>query len=153
VRDHSPDCSPECVGVVVFVVRQPAEGGGFLFLRRSGGRFADQWWPVAGTREADERPVDTAVREIEEETGLTPTALHDTGIVAPLLEMPGNLRVFVAFAQPRAEVRLNYEHSDFQWLSFEQVLAIIPPSSHASIRDVAHRFVESRPPAGSRVWP
>jgi dATP pyrophosphohydrolase len=149
VTDHSPDC----VGVVVFVVRKLVDGWRFLVLRRSGGRFADQWWPIAGTREADEDPVDTAVREIAEETGLTPTALHDTGIAAPVVEATGSLRVFVAFAPAESEVRLNYEHSDFQWLSLDDLVAMVPPPSQASIRGVAERFVESAPPAESRVWP
>jgi dATP pyrophosphohydrolase len=130
--------------VVVFVVR-PSEGGSdFLFLQRSGGRFTDQWWPIAGTREDGESPVETAVREIEEETGLTPDAVHATGIVAPRFDQPGNLQIFVAFVTPDSEVRLNYEHSDFQWLSLDEVL---------TLRDVSRRFVESQPPDASRVWP
>jgi dATP pyrophosphohydrolase len=139
--------------VVVFLVR-PSEGGSdFLFLQRSGGRFADQWWPIAGTREPAESPVETAVREIEEETGLTPAAVHATGITAPRFDQPGSLQVFVAFVTPGSEVRLNYEHSDFRWLSLDEVLAIVPPASRASLRDVSRRFVETQPPDASRVWP
>jgi dATP pyrophosphohydrolase len=147
------DPDSDCLGVVVFLIRQLGENAAFLFLRRSGGRFADQWWPITGTRKRGERPVDTVVREIEEETGLTPISVHATGIVAPLLELPGNLQVFAAFAAPRSEVRLNYEHSDFRWLSLEQTLSIVPPPSRPSIREVAHRFLDSPPPATSRVWP
>jgi dATP pyrophosphohydrolase len=67
--------------------------------------------------------------------------------------MPGNLQVFVAFVAPRSEVRLNHEHTDFRWLSLDRALSILPPPSRGSIREVARRFVESTPPAASRVWP
>ena len=63
----APQRSP-CLGVVVFVLRREEDSHRYLFVRRSGGRFSGQWWPVTGTREAEETPRLTALRELREET-------------------------------------------------------------------------------------
>ena len=68
-------------GVIVYVIRQFPGEPKVLFLKRSGGQHIDAWWPVAGTPVAGEKPVQTAVRELEEETGLTPCRLFSFGIL------------------------------------------------------------------------
>jgi hypothetical protein len=37
-----------CVGVVIVVARVKSASASLPFLRRSGGQFARQWWPVTG---------------------------------------------------------------------------------------------------------
>ena len=143
----------DCLGVVLFVVRRSADTHQYLLVRRSGGRFAGQWWPVAGTSRPDESPHRTALRELREETGLVPVSLYKTRLEAPHAEERGFLPVFVAFVEASAEVVLNYEHDDFQWLSANGVKSLIPVQTHRSI-DAIEELVLSPSPGGAvRVWP
>ena len=143
----------DCLGVVLFVVRRSADTHQYLLVRRSGGRFAGQWWPVAGTSRPHESPHRTALRELREETGLVPVSLYKTRLEAPHAEERGFLPVFVAFVEASAEVVLNYEHDDFQWLSANGVKSLIPVQTHRSIDAIEELILSSSPGDAVRVWP
>ena len=143
----------DCLGVVLFVVRRSPDTHQYLLVRRSGGRFAGQWWPVAGTSRPDESPHRTALRELREETGLVPVSLYKTRLEAPHAEERGFLPVFVAFVEASAEVVLNYEHDDFQWLSANGVKSLIPVQTHRSIDAIEELVLSSSPGGAVRVWP
>ncbi len=121
---HLPDESG-CVAVSVYVLRRHTSKPQLLFLRRSGGRFEGQWWPVTGTREPSEDPIQCALRELREETSLTPYALFRTGLTAPV-EGGGYLRIFVASVDAAEIVRANWEHDAYRWCSVEEAHSIIP---------------------------
>ena len=140
----------ECVGVVVLVARMGAELE-LLFLRRSGGRFADQWWPVTGTLAVGEDPVSGALRELAEETGLAPDGVYSAGISVPHAEEDAHLEVFVAVVEPDAAVTLNWEHSGFRWCSAAEARALSPASSHR-VLSAGRRIARARPPS-QLVWP
>ena len=76
--------SDSCVAVAVYVLRRNASEIELLFLRRSGGQFEGRWWPVTGKREPGEDPIECAMRELREETGLTPQTLYQTDLTAPV---------------------------------------------------------------------
>ena len=124
-----------------------------LFLLRSGGRFADQWWPVAGTCESGEDPIDTVIREIREEIGLTPRSVYARGGKMPHPERPGHLELFVAYVAPEAEVVLNYEHSDLKWLTLSETVSAVSAEMEEPIRDVWREFLDSPPPIAKKLWP
>ena len=128
----SPQRSP-CLGVVVFVLRRDEDSHRYLYVRRSGGRFSGQWWPVTGTREAEEAPRLTALRELREETGLVPDHLQATSLRAPHIHEDGFLSVFLAYVGEADEVILNHEHDAFRWLTAEEVKAITPERIHDQI--------------------
>ena len=95
----------------------------------------------------------TALRELREETGLVPSSLHETRLEVPHAEEEGFLSVFLAFVEPSQRVVLNYEHSDFRWLSADGVKALIPSQTHGSI-DAIEAMVASASLEGAvRVWP
>lgn len=127
----------ECVATAVYAVRRRDAEEQLLFLHRSGGRMGGRWWPVTGTRDAMETPAQCAVRELEEETGLTPTALFRTALTYPV-EGGGYLRIFVAVVTADAGVRLNWEHDDYRWCSQTQVQPLVGdfvvPIMHEAIR-------------------
>lgn len=133
-----------CVGISVTVVRRGKDHPEILFLRRSGGRFAGQWWPVTGTREPGEDPVACALRELSEETALFPAGLYETGFRPPIEGGRGHLRVFVATVDAGAPVRLNWEHDDLQWCSLDEARARVPDPSIRSF-DEAVRILEEEP--------
>ena len=139
-----------CVAVSVYVLRRRANATELLFLRRSGGRFAGQWWPVTGTREPPEDPVQCALRELQEETGLTPTALYQTDLTAPV-EGGGYLRIFVAPVDGSAVVRINWEHDAHRWCSTEEAYGMFAGFAEPIVRETVKVF-EAQPPE-QRVVP
>jgi dATP pyrophosphohydrolase len=145
--------SSDCLGVVLFVVRRSADTHRYLLVRRSGGRFGGQWWPVAGTSRPDEPPHRTALRELREETGLVPVSLYKTQLEAPHSEERGFLSIFVAFVEASAEVVLNYEHDDFRWLSANGLKSLIPVQTHRAIDTIEELVLSSSLGGAVRVWP
>ena len=62
-----------CNQVEVYVFRRRRGRVEFLVLRRSApGTLPGVWQPVTGTRRSRERPLAAAIREVREETGLSP---------------------------------------------------------------------------------
>ena len=110
--------------VQVFVRR----GDEFLVLHRT--KPGEVYWHVvAGALEAGETAVETAARELEEETGLADAALVDLErrFVYPLDEEPHRLPqyesgvtevvvdCFCVDAPATWEPRLDFEHDDYRW--------------------------------------
>jgi dihydroneopterin triphosphate diphosphatase len=110
--------------VDVYVLRGAGPTLECLVLRRAaGGRCPGSWEAVHGHIEADERPAEAAVRELEEETGLTPLRLYNLSRMESFYLHRGDevalVPVFVAFAPPDATVRLGPEHDRSEWLAPE----------------------------------
>ena len=110
--------------VDVYVVRGSGVSLECLALRRApGGRCPGSWESVHGHVDADERPAAAAVRELEEETGLTALQLYNLSRVELFyqhrLDEVALIPVFVAFVEAEATVRLGPEHDRFEWLTLE----------------------------------
>lgn len=108
--------------VDVYVLRQGVTGLETLVLRRSArGRCPGSWEVVHGSIEAGERPVDAALRELREETGLTPNALYNLSRTESFYrhgtDEIGFIPVFAAFVAAEGAVRLSPEHEEAAWLS------------------------------------
>jgi dATP pyrophosphohydrolase len=128
-----------CVAISVYVLRRRSGRTELLFLRRSGGRFEGQWWPVTGTRQPTENPTECALRELQEETGLTPHALYPTALTAPV-EGGGYLRIFVAPAHESAVVRINWEHDAYRWCSPSEASAVVGEFSEPIVCEAVRVF-------------
>ena len=110
--------------VDVYVLRGAGPTLECLVLRRAaGGRCPGSWEAVHGHVEAGERPAEAAVRELQEETGLTPLRLYNLSRMESFYLHRGDevalVPVFVAFAPPDAAVRLGPEHDRSEWLAPE----------------------------------
>ena len=114
----------------------PIRGREHLVLLRSlaSGGF---WQGVTGTSEEGETPLQTASREVREETGLEPLSIKELGFshtfsLPPSLAYkfaPGTREIketcFMGEVPFGANVLLSSEHSEFRWLPFEEALALI----------------------------
>jgi dihydroneopterin triphosphate diphosphatase len=110
-------------GVVdVYVIRQSAAGQQVLVMQRSADtRCPGAWETVHGNLLDEERPEDGAVRELKEETGLTPDRLYNVTVQPFYLHTMGAVQLAIVFAAFVSEsaVTLGNEHQRFEWLSVE----------------------------------
>jgi 8-oxo-dGTP pyrophosphatase MutT (NUDIX family) len=79
---------------------------------------------VTGSLEADEHVLDGALREVEEETGLTPAEIEDvfgTDLInwfhEPSVDAVWCEAVFAARVRRDAPIRLSSEHDALRWLA------------------------------------
>ncbi len=109
-------------GVVdVYVIRPLESGWQVLVMQRSPDtRCPGSWESVHGRIEANEKPEAAAVREVREETGLDVARLYNVTVQAFYLHSINTVElsiVFAAFVNEPAQVSLDAEHQNYQWLS------------------------------------
>jgi dATP pyrophosphohydrolase len=110
--------------VDVYVLRGSGTALECLALRRAhGGRCPGSWESVHGHIDADEPPLAAAMREVKEETGLTPLQLYNLSRVELFyqhrLDEVALIPVFAAFVDANTAVRLSREHDSYEWLTLE----------------------------------
>ena len=101
-----------------------------LCLRRSAkGRSPGSWEAVHAHIDPGETPVETALRELTEETGLKPEKLYNLSQVEAFYRHSENevvlVPVFAAFVPPGAEVTLSHEHDEYEWLRPQAARALV----------------------------
>jgi dihydroneopterin triphosphate diphosphatase len=111
--------------VEVCVFRLEGDVAKFLLLKRSPDEdlYPGIWQFVTGTMKEGETAVESALRELQEETGLQKrgfwvapfvssfyVAVNDTVHLSPF---------FAAQVAEQEKVRLSSEHQEFQWCTFE----------------------------------
>lgn len=111
--------------VDVYVLRRVGEGLEVLVLRRAPGeRCAGTWEAVHGHIREGERPVDAALRELLEETGLSPERLYNAsrveGFYLHRSDQLSLIPVFCAFVEAGEAARLSAEHDRAEWVSPEE---------------------------------
>jgi dATP pyrophosphohydrolase len=108
--------------VDVIVLRGTGSALEVLCLRRGpGGRSPGTWEGVHAHIDEGETPVETAVRELKEETGVEAQRLYNLSRVEAFYRHTINevvlVPVFVAVVPDHAEVLLSDEHEGFEWLA------------------------------------
>lgn len=124
----------------VFVLRGVAADLRVLVLRRGEGtRCTGAWEVVHGNVEAGERPEDTAVREVMEETGLSVARLYNVICQPFYLHMREAVEVavvFAAFVETPDAISLGPEHDAAEWLRPDEAERRLNwPRSRSALRD------------------
>lgn len=96
------------------------------------------------------------MREIKEETGITKVTLYISNkfdqIYSPQENYIYIAPVFVGFVEDQQDVQLNYEHSDYLWLSFDRAIETVSlPGNDEVFRPIEKHFVMRKPPKYLRV--
>ena len=130
------------VGAVdVFVLRRRAGEWDALLLERAPGvRCPGAWETVHGHIDAGERPEDAAIREVQEETGLTIERLYNVTVQPFYLHQQHTVMLAVVFAAvvSNAPFRLGPEHTRAQWLPIaEAAQRFAWPRERANVADIA----------------
>lgn len=97
----------------------------YLMLKRSGKKvYAGQWRMVGGKVKPGEKRWQTALREIEEETGLRPRTFWSVPTLNHFYEASTDqihlIPAFAAEVEASSDPRLDDEHVSFEWLSCEE---------------------------------
>src|SRR2546428_7970186 len=97
--------------VDTYVLRRAGPTFEVLVLRRASGRSPGSWETVHGTIEPGETPVQAALREVLEETGLSPQRVYNVSRVGsfylPQADAVAIVPVFSAFVDPAPEPSLS----------------------------------------------
>ena len=135
---------PDLVGCWIFR-DTPERGLEILLIRRAPDRiYPGIWQCVTGGLEGDEKIVDGALRELEEETGFGADDIealygldqvnlfHADHVDALMAEA-----VFAAHVRPTAEPRLSHEHDDSRWvLPHEARELVVWPAYRSAIEQL-----------------
>ena len=117
--------TPQCREVVTAFLRRE---GRILLLRRSDevGSYRGRWAAVSGYLE-DPTPLDQALREIHEETGLGRQQVHLVAsapvrtIEAPELDTTWLIHPFLFEVVASAPIRLNWENDESAWTPADEL--------------------------------
>jgi len=105
-----------------YVARKFKEGYKFLLLKRVECEklYPGIWQIITGKIEKNEKAFETALREVREESGLTPFRLfvlpHTTTFYSPRTDEISLIPLFVCLVKGKM-VTISDEHSDYLWLN------------------------------------
>jgi dATP pyrophosphohydrolase len=111
--------------VSVLIVRQSGDSHQLLMACRTPEKYMGGTWQlITGGLEPDEIAWQGALREMREETGLTPREFYRlstlTTFYRPDNDSLNTSPMFCAVVEDAAEVRINAEHSAFEWNDLDE---------------------------------
>ena len=127
--------------ICVYIVRPDAYGQSFEFLqlrRAADDYLGGTWQSVYGLSEPGETAVAAALRELHEETGLTPAEFYRVGMASAFYTSNNDttwvVPTFCAIVQRTDQVNLNAENDELRWIPrAEAAEAFMWPSDRAAI--------------------
>lgn len=117
----------------------------FLLLHRSPKvMYAGQWRMVGGKAQDHETSVEAAFREFREETALIPVnawVVPNVNVFYdPKADQIRYIPVF-AFECGTGEIRLNHEHDDFGWFTYDEASKLIAWHEQKRILGIVHDII------------
>jgi 8-oxo-dGTP pyrophosphatase MutT (NUDIX family) len=98
-----------------------------LALRSHRVSYPNVWAPFGGYAEPSETPVETARRELTEETWYDGPML-----VQPILSRP--VPVFLASVEDEFPPVLNWEHLSASWMPYEEAMGLLASFVHLTLK-------------------
>lgn len=123
----------------------------YLLLNYPGRSDSGDYWDLPkGNIEKGEKPLETAKREIAEETGLTDVAFVERFIkwikyfYRAEGKMVSKIVTFYLAETRNKDVTISYEHSGYTWLPFEEALAKLTFENAKGILREANMFLSRK---------
>ncbi|MEM8834422.1 MAG: NUDIX domain-containing protein [Planctomycetota bacterium] len=144
--------------VDAYVFRRRAGVIELLQLHRAGPPLEATWQPVMGHIEPGETPIRTALRELEEEIGLTHAGGDMRAVWAleqvhpyfvPEISAVVLSPRFAVEVSPAFEPRLNEEHTDARWVT--QRSDFLWPGQRNAVRELIEEILPEGSPTGERL--
>ncbi|MFA5805718.1 MAG: NUDIX domain-containing protein [Melioribacteraceae bacterium] len=117
----------------------------FLLLKRaSNEKYADVWQMVTGSIES-ESAYQTALREIKEETGLTPIKFWVVPNINSFYSQEKDviimIPVFAVLVDKNQKVIISEEHSEYKWVKKEEAIKLLAwPGQRKSVEIIYEYF-------------
>jgi dATP pyrophosphohydrolase len=145
LEDPQPAASIEAGVIDLFVIRIAPDGWRVLALERAPDvRCPGAWEVVHGSIQGGESPEDAAVRELREETGLSPERLYSVTVNPFYVAKTRTVQlavVFAAFVPVAGEVMLGEEHTAHRWLTVDEAAEqLFWPAERRTLRTIAEMF-------------
>jgi dihydroneopterin triphosphate diphosphatase len=136
--------------IAAYVCRVDYGQGQYLMVKRSTPYLKDTWQMVSGRIEKGETAWQAALREIKEETGLTPDRLYSANEVELFYEVSQNCinvaPVFVGFIDSVQVVELSSEHNEYKWVTCEEAEKLLTFAHQKKIIEIIEAtFVRQKP--------
>lgn len=143
--------------VEVCVFRFVQDRAEYLLLQRalSESIHPGMWQIITGTVMEEERGVQTALRELREETGFTPKRFWSVPVLTSFYDTRRQeihlCPVFAAQVLPDAQVVLSEEHRGSAWLSYPEIRRRLVWPSHRQTVDIVDEYIVRGEEAGIRL--
>ncbi|MEC0126546.1 NUDIX hydrolase [Paenibacillus pabuli] len=140
-----------CEGVAVILLKKNLDQYHVLMLKRASRMLHNEWCYIGGGIEMGEKAWEAALREIREETGITEVRLYSANqfeqYYSPMEDYTYTAPVFVGYVDESQPVQLNHEHSDYQWMTFDEAKenAALPGIDH--ILDFVEKHFAKKAPS------
>ena len=112
--------------VACYIYRHTTDGIRFLLMKRNLNKIYEHLWQgVAGKIEKGESSSEAAVRELKEETGLSPVNIFVADHVSRFYEVHGdriNLVPVFGIEVDSENVILSEEHISYKWVNIDEAL-------------------------------
>jgi dihydroneopterin triphosphate diphosphatase len=129
----------------------------YLLLKRSLEEriHPGMWQLITGTANEGERGVRTALREMQEETGLSPVHFWSVPVLTSFYDRHGgalhHCPVFAAQVDATAEVKLSEEHCEHAWLPYAEALHRLVWPAHRCVVETVDTIIVRGEEAATRL--
>jgi dihydroneopterin triphosphate diphosphatase len=110
--------------IAAYICKLDAAGCQHLVIKRASSYLNNVWQMVSGRIEQGETGWQAALREIREETGLTPDRFCSANMLESFYEAKQNcinlVPIFIAFIDTTQTVQISHEHSDYRWITLSE---------------------------------
>ncbi|UCC81232.1 MAG: NUDIX domain-containing protein [Candidatus Zixiibacteriota bacterium] len=142
--------------ISVYLIKHIEGQARFLIIKRDREPYKNIWQPVTGRIEKGEKAWQAALREIKEETGLTPDRFYSANFIEKFYDLKNEViahcPAFVGFMDNDMEIRLSVEHSKSRWVKADEAIEkVVFTEQKKAIAHVKKYYIDDTPPEFLRV--